>query len=61
MTNILSIKWVKCVCIWSISAPYFLAFGLNTEIDSANLRIQSKYWKSTDQETSEYEYFHAMI
>ena len=29
----------------NISGPYFPVFGLNTEIFSVNLRIQSEYWK----------------
>ena len=36
---------VKCVRIESFSGPYFLAFGLKTEIYSANLRIQSECGK----------------
>ena len=36
---------VKSVCIRSYSGPHFPAFGLNTEIYSVSLRIQSKCGK----------------
>ena len=36
---------MKIVQIRSFSGQYFLGFGLNTEIYSVNLRIQSKYGK----------------
>ena len=29
----------------AFSGPYFLVFGLNTEIYGVNLRVQSEYWK----------------
>ena len=37
--------WVKNVQMQSFSGPCFPAFGLNTDIYSVNLRIQSKYGK----------------
>ena len=36
---------MKSVRIWNFSGPYFPAFGLNTEIYTVNLRIQSEYRK----------------
>ena len=45
---------VKSIRIWSFSGPYFPAFGLNTEIYSVTLRIQSKCGKIMDQKNSEY-------
>ena len=37
--------YVKIVRIPSFSSPYFPAFGLNTEMNYVNLRIQSEYGK----------------
>ena len=46
LNNIFScIYCVKDVQIRSFSGPYFLVFGLNTEIYGVNLRVQSEYWK----------------
>ena len=36
---------LKCVLTQSYFAPYFPAFGLNTEINGVSLRIQSEYGK----------------
>ena len=44
---------MKSVCIRSFSAPYFPAFGLNTERYGVSLRKL----ENTDQEKSEYEHF----
>ena len=41
----------KEVQVWSFSAPYFPAFGLNKEIYGVNLRIQSKYGKIRTEKT----------
>ena len=48
---------VKSVRIRSFSGSYCPAFGLNTEINSVNLRIQSKCGKITDQKNFEYGHF----
>ena len=37
---------MKSVRVRSFSGPYFPAFGLNTEIYSASIRIQSTYGKN---------------
>ena len=39
------------------SGPYFHVFGLNTEIYSADLRIQSKYGKIRTRKNSAFRYF----
>lgn len=39
------VYFVKMVWILSLSGPYCLVFGLNTEICSVNRHIQSKYGK----------------
>ena len=40
-----------------ISGPYFLVFGLNTEIYRINLRIQSEYWKIRTRNNSVFGHF----
>ena len=40
-----------------ISGPYFPVFGLNTEIYSSNVRIQSKYRKIRTRKNSVYGHF----
>ena len=45
------IHCVKSIRIRSFSAPYFLAFGLNTEVYVANLRIQSECGKIRTRKT----------
>ena len=37
-----SYQCMKSVRIWSFSASYFLAFGLNTKICTVNIHIQSR-------------------
>ena len=37
-----SIHYLKSVCILSFSGLYFPTFGLNTDIYSVNLHVQSK-------------------
>ena len=49
---------VKIVQIRSFSAPYFPAFGMNTEI--YNLRIQSKYGKIWTRKTTHLDSFQAV-
>ena len=46
--------------IWSISGPHFPTFGLNTEIYSANLRIQSKWRKMRARKTPNTDNFHVV-
>ena len=41
----------------AISGPYFPVFGLNTEIYSGNLCIQSEYWKIRTRNNSVFEHF----
>ena len=54
-------KWhehcVKSVQIWSFCGPYFPVFGLNAEIYSVNLHIQSKYRKIRARKNSVFGYF----
>ena len=52
---------VKRVRIRRFSPPYFLAFGLNTEIYSINLRIQSKCRKIRTRKTLNTDTFYAMM
>ena len=40
-----------------ISDPYFSVFGMNTEIYSVNLRIQSKYRQIQTRNNSVFGYF----
>ena len=42
---------------WVISGPYFPVFGLNTEIYSVNLRIQSEYRKIRTRNNSAFGHF----
>ena len=52
---------VKSVRNWSFYGPYFfLAFGLNTEIYSRNLRIQHKYAKIRNRKTPNTDTFYAV-
>ena len=48
---------VKSVQIRSFSGPYFPVFGLNTEIYSVNLCIQSKYRKIRTRKKVVFEHF----
>ena len=48
------------VCIWSFSGPCLLAFGLNTDIYSVNLRIQSECEKIGARKTSNTDTFYAV-
>ena len=62
--------YVKSVRFWSFSGPYFLAFGLNTEIIfflsgkknteiySVNLHIQSEYEKIRTRKTPNTDIFY---
>ena len=43
------------------SGKYFPVFGLNTEIYSGNLRIQSEYRKIRTRKTSYLDTFHAVL
>ena len=52
--NHVSVRCVKIVRIWSFSGPYFPVFGLNTEIYSVNLRIQSECGKEKLQKRTLY-------
>ena len=58
----LSSDFVDCTA-WKVSkygvfsGPYFPAFGLNTEIYSVNLRIQSEYRKIRTRKTSVFGHF----
>ena len=40
-----------------ISGPYFPVFGLNTEVYSVNLRIQSEYRKTWTRNNSVFGHF----
>ena len=51
----------KSVCIRSFSGPYFAKLGLNTEIYSANLRIQSKCGKIWTRKTPNTDNFCALL
>ena len=42
------------------SGPYFPVFGLNTEIYTVNLRIQSKYRKYGPEKTPYLDTFHTV-
>ena len=52
--------------VWKVSkygvysGPYFSLFGLNTEIYSVNLRIQSEYGKIRPEKTSYLDTFHTV-
>ena len=52
--------YVKSVRIRSVSGRHFLAFGLNTEVYSVNLRIQSEYGKMQTRKTPNTESYHAV-
>ena len=51
---------VKIVHIWSFSGPYFPVLGLNSEIYSVSLRIQSECAKIRTRKTPNTGTFHAM-
>ena len=51
---------VKNVQMRTFSGPYFPVFGLNTEIYSVNLRIQSKYRKIRTRKTPHLDDFYAL-
>ena len=51
---------MKSVSIWSFSGLYFPAFGLNMEIHSLILRIQSKYGKTQTIKIPNKEQFYAV-
>ena len=51
--------YMKSVCIWSFSGPYFPAFGLNTERYREFLRIQSKCGKIRTIKTPNTNIFYA--
>ena len=48
---------MKIVQIRNFYGPYFLAFGLNTEIYVLNIRIQSKYRKIRTRKNSVFGHF----
>ena len=50
---------VKCVSIRSFSGPYFPEFGLDTDIYSVNIHIQSKCEKILTRETPDTASFYA--
>ena len=49
---------VKSVRIWSLSGPYFPAFGLNTERYEVSLSIQSECEKMRTRKTPNTDRFH---
>ena len=51
----------KKVHTQSFSGPYFPAFGLNTDIYSVNLRIQSKCGKIRTRKTRNTDTFYAVV
>ena len=59
--NIGILHCVKNVCIWSYSGLYFPAFGLNMEIYSSSLRIQSEYGKMRTRITPNTDTFYAVL
>ena len=52
--------YVESVCIRSFSGPHFLALGLNTDIYSVSLRIQSKFGKMKTRKTPNTDTFYAV-
>ena len=52
-----SIEFLLCAKYGVLSGPYFTVFGVNTEIYSINLRIQSKYGKIRTRKNSVYGHF----
>ena len=52
--------YIKSVRIRSVSGRHFLAFGLNTEVYSVNLRIQSEYGKMQTRKAPKTESYHAV-
>ena len=56
-----NLPYVKNVRIRSFSGPYFPSFGLNTEIYSVNLRIQSNMGKIQARKTPNTHSFHAVL
>ena len=61
MCHVSKLHCVKGVRIWSFSAPYSPAFGLNTERYRVSLRIQSEYGKMRTRKTPNMDTFHAML
>ena len=59
--NIGILHCVKNVRIWSYSGLHFPAFGLNMEIYSVSLRIQSKYGKMRTRITPNTDTFYAVL
>ena len=49
---------MKCVCIWSFSGPYFLAFGLNTKRYTVSIFIHSECGKIRTRKTSNTDAFY---
>ena len=56
-----SLHCVKSVGIRNYPSPPFPAFGLNTEIHSTSLRIQSEYGKIRTRITPNRDTFYAML
>ena len=54
-------RYVKNVRIWSFTDPHFPAFGLNMEIYSVNLRIQSECRKMRTRKTPNKDTIHAVL
>ena len=52
---------MKSASIRSYSGPYFPAFGLNTEIYSESLLIQSEYRKIRTRKTANTDTFHGVV
>ena len=52
-----SVEFLLCAKYGVLSGPYFPVFGVNTEIYSINLRIQSKYGKIRTRKNSVYGHF----
>ena len=48
---------IKSICIWSLSSPYFPAFGMNTEMYRVNLRKQSECGKIRTRKTPKWKLF----
>ena len=57
----LGLHYIKCVCIWSFSGPYFPAFGLNTERYSVSLCIQFKLGKIRTRKTPNTDMLYAVV
>ena len=52
-----SVEFLLCAKYEVLYGPYFPVFGVNTEIYSINLRIQSKYGKIRTRKNSVYGHF----